>query len=77
MIVDEDRAGVVEDLESEIWLLAINDLRLALSVRLGVTPESYDHFETLSDEDPQKPIFAVYFWLGWLQTSLLNLLYNG
>ena len=77
VIVDEDHAGVVEDLESEIWLLAINDLRLALSVRLGVTPESYDHFETLSDEDPQKPIFAVYFWLGWLQTSLLNLLYNG
>ncbi len=77
IIVDADRAGIIEDLDSETWLMAINDLRLALSVRLEVTPDSYDHFETLSEEDPQKPIFAVYFWLGWLQSSLLNLLSNG
>ena len=38
IIVDEDRAGLVEDLDSEIWLIAINDLRLALSVRLEVNP---------------------------------------
>ncbi len=77
VIVDEDRAGVVEDLDSETWLMAINDLRLALSVRLEVTPDSYEYFEALTDEDPQKPIFAVFFWLGWLQASLLNLLSNG
>ena len=77
IIVDEDRAGVVEDLDSEIWLMAINDLRLALSVRLQITPEAFDYFETLSEDDPQKPIYAVYFWLGWLQESLLNLLANG
>jgi len=77
VIVDEDRGGVVEDLEGEIWLMAINDLRLALSVRLEINPESFDLFETLSDEDPQKPIYAVYFWLGWLQESLLNLLAGG
>jgi len=57
--------------------MAINDLRLALSVRLEINPESFDLFETLSDEDPQKPIYAVYFWLGWLQESLLNLLAGG
>ena len=57
--------------------MAINDLRLALSVRLDVTPDSYEYFESLSEEDPQKPIFAVFFWLGWLQASLLNLLSNG
>lgn len=73
-IVDQDQAGVIEDLDSEIWLLAMNDLRLALSVRLEINPESFEHFETLSDEDPQKAIFAVYFWLGWLQESLLNLI---
>lgn len=77
IIVDEDKAGVVEDLDSEIWLLAINDLRLALSVRLNIGPESYEDFECLGDEDPQKPIYAVYFWMGWLQESLLNLLMDG
>jgi len=77
IIVDEDRAGVVDDLDSEVWLMAINDLRLALSVRLEINPESFDLFEALSDEDPQKAIYAVYFWLGWLQESLLNLLAQG
>lgn len=77
IIVDEDRGGIVEELDSETWLMAINDLRLALSVRLQITPESYDLFESLPDDDPQKPIFAVFFWLGWLQTNLLNLLTSG
>jgi len=77
IIVDEDRAGVVEDLDSELWLMAINDLRLALSVRLEINPDSFDHFESLPDEDPQKAIYAVYFWLGWLQESLLELLAQG
>jgi len=67
----------VENLDSEIWLLALNDLRLALSVRLEINPDSFETFETLSEEDPQKPIYAVYFWLGWLQESLLNLLAGG
>ena len=74
IIVDDDRSGVVEDLDSEIWLMAINDLRLALSIRLEIDPNSFDHFEALSDSDPQKPIYAVYFWLGWLQANLLNLM---
>ena len=77
IIVDADRGGVVEDLDGEIWLMAINDLRLALSVRLEINPESYDRFEGLHEEDPQKGIYAVYFWLGWLQESLLNLLAGG
>lgn len=77
IIVDADHAGVVEDLDSELWLMALNDLRLALSVRLEIQPESFDTFESLSDENPQKPIYAVYFWLGWLQESLLNLLAGG
>ena len=77
VIVDEDRAGQVVDLDSEIWLMAINDLRLALSVRLEINQDSFELFEALPDSDPQKAIYAVYFWLGWLQESLLNLLTNG
>ena len=73
-LADEDRAGRITGLDGEIWLLAINDLRLALSVRLDIHPESFDIFESLSEDDPQKGIYAVYFWLGWLQESLLSLI---
>ena len=73
-MVDHEESGVVEDIEGEVWLLAMNDLRLALSVRLGITEESFERFEALPDSDPQKSIYAVYFWLGWLQENLLALL---
>lgn len=76
-IVEEGRAGTVVDLDGEIWLGAINDLRLALSVRLEIQPDSFEIFESLADEDPQKAIYAVYFWLGWLQENLLTLLAGG
>ena len=74
VIVDENRDGVIEDLNGEIWLMGINDLRLALSVRLEIESDSFEKFELLPDEDPQKAVYAVYFWLGWLQGNLLTLL---
>jgi hypothetical protein len=54
------------------WLIAINDLRLALAVRLGVNTDSFDEYEKMKDSDPQKPLFAVYFWLGSIQESLIS-----
>ena len=72
--MDQDQAGRVSDLEADTWLMALNDLRLALSVRLEIDEESFELFESLPDEDPQKSIYAVYYWLGWLQENLLHLL---
>ena len=74
VLVDENLGGVIEDLDSDIWLKAINDLRIALSIRLEINETSFETFELLPDEDPQKPVYAVYFWLGWLQENLLELL---
>ena len=54
------------------WLIAINDLRLALSVRLNIDQSSFESYELMSDTDQQKPLFAVYFWLGGIQENLLN-----
>ena len=54
------------------WLIAINDLRLALAVRLGVKNDSFEEYEAMKDTDPQKPLFAVYFWLGGIQESLIS-----
>jgi hypothetical protein len=73
-LVDENLGGVIEELDADIWLKAINDLRIALSIRLEINETSHETFELLPDEDPQKPVYAVYFWLGWLQENLLELL---
>ena len=54
------------------WLIAINDLRLALAVRLGIKTDSFAEYEKMKDSDQQKPLFAVYFWLGSIQESLIS-----
>ena len=54
------------------WLIAINDLRLALAVRLDIKQDSYEKYELMKDSDEQKPLFAVYFWLGGIQESLIS-----
>ena len=74
VIVDSKIDGVVEELDADIWLIALNDLRLALSVRLEIDSESFEKFELMPDDEPQKPVYAVYYWLGWLQENLLSAL---
>lgn len=56
------------------WLGAINDIRLALGVRLNVDQNSSEQLELLSPDDPMRGVYAVYTWLGWLQESLLTAL---
>ncbi len=65
-----------------VWLAGLNDLRIALAVRLGFgierreeKPESeslHRKYELMLDNDPMKAVYAVYSWLGWLQQSLLE-----
>jgi hypothetical protein len=54
------------------WLGAINDIRLALGVRLNVQENTSDVLELLSPDDPLRGVYSVYTWLGWLQESLLS-----
>jgi hypothetical protein len=60
--------------QAEAWLRSLNDVRLAMGVRLGVT----DDFDALSaDLGPGDPRFAyiqVYQWLAFLQASLVSAL---
>jgi hypothetical protein len=53
------------------WLGAMNDIRLALGVRLNVEENSHDELELLAPDDPMRGVYAVYSWLGWLQESLI------
>jgi Domain of unknown function (DUF2017) len=60
--------------ECQQWLRALNDVRLALSVRLGVTDEDDDLTESLAVDDPRSAYLWVYQWLAYLQDSLLDAL---
>jgi hypothetical protein len=53
------------------WLTGLNDLRLVLGTRLGVTEDSY------AGELEQHPGLAVYSWLTWLQSELVEALAAG
>ena len=63
-----DRLGL-EDAGS--WLTALNDLRLVLGTRLGVSEDSYEV------ELESHPGLAVYAWLTWLQSELVEALAAG
>jgi hypothetical protein len=54
------------------WLGAINDIRLALGVRLKVEKRSQEELALLAPDDPLRGVYAVYTWLGWLQGTLLE-----
>ncbi len=72
ILVDGDHGGIIENLDGDIWLTALNDLRIALSVRLEINEGSFEKFELMPDSEPEKSVHAVYFWLGWLQGNLLD-----
>jgi hypothetical protein len=56
------------------WLGALNDIRLALGVRLKVENNSHEDLELLAPDDALRGVYAVYTWLGWLQGTLLSAL---
>lgn len=56
------------------WLGAMNDIRLALGVRLNVQEKRHEDLEILAPDDPLRGVYAVYSWLGWLQESLVQAL---
>ena len=59
------------------WLGGINDIRLALGVRLNVEKNSHEELELLAPDDPMRGVYGVYSWLGWLQGNLLEALMDG
>lgn len=57
---------VIEGSNALSWLSGINDIRLALAVRLGIGAEK--------DSDPMTALSDVYSWLGWFQENLITVL---
>ncbi len=57
----------LDEQDAQAWLTALNDVRLVLGTRLGVT-------EDASVADDAHPGYAVYAWLTWLQSELVEAL---
>jgi hypothetical protein len=53
------------------WLGTLNDIRLALGVRLGVEQDDDEVWDALPDDDPRGTVHQIYQWLGWVQETLV------
>jgi hypothetical protein len=60
--------------QAQAWLKALNDVRLALGVRLAVTEDFEQQWSKLKRDDPQWAAYEVYAWLGAVQESLVQAL---
>jgi hypothetical protein len=57
--------------QAEAWLRSLNDVRLALGVRLGVTDDFDGLSEDVEPNDPRYAYVQVYQWLAYIQGSLI------
>ncbi len=60
--------------DSQAWLRALNDVRLALSVRLDVTEDFDSDVAQMDRGDPRFAYVWVYQWLAYLQETLVEAL---
>lgn len=64
--IDADEVDVDE---LDAWMRSLNDLRIVLGTRMGVTEETTDH--------PEREAFALYLYLGWLLEQVVAALGDG
>ena len=69
----DTRASETIDLEqADVWLRALNDLRLVLGTRLDVSEEI--DYERIDLDEPRGRELAMYGYLAWLQEQLVDAL---
>jgi hypothetical protein len=68
-----DASSLTEE-ELSAWLAAINDLRLVLGVRLGVTEES--RAEDFDTDEASRGAFALYAYLSYLEEEVVAALWT-
>lgn len=66
---------VLDEESAQDWLTTLNDLRLVLGTRLGLTDDdSTSELEHLDPDDPRRPVAAVYAFLTELLDDLVRAL---
>lgn len=61
--------------QAQAWLRAINDVRLALGVRLEITEDYEEQLTRIPADDPRAAHFQVYDWLTYIQETLVRALW--
>ena len=70
---DGGRVRLSEE-EAQVWLRALNDVRLALGVRLSITEDFDARTADLDPADPRSAYMWIYDWLTFLQETLVRAL---
>jgi hypothetical protein len=63
-------AGELDEEQMTAWMGTLNSLRLVLGTRLDVDEEPREYDES----DPQAPAYAVYEYLGWVLSQVVDAL---
>ena len=76
---EEPEDGLFIDVELDqptalSWLRALNDIRLAIGVRLEVQEGDEGYWAGLPEDDPRKQVHGIYQWAGFLQETLVEAL---
>ena len=75
MLGDEPGKVVLDHEAAQAWLGALNDTRLVLGERLGVTEDIEGLIEALREDDPRLALLWVYDRLTFLQETLVQALW--
>jgi len=73
----EPHRMVLDEAQAQAWLGALNDTRLVLGERLGVTEDLEELVSALADDDPRLGLLWVYDRLTYLQESLVQALWTS
>jgi uncharacterized protein DUF2017 len=65
-------AEELDEEQASAWCGVLNDARLILGERLGVSEELYE--QGIARDDPRAPELAFYAWLTWLQSEIVEAL---
>lgn len=74
---DGDASFELDEGSALVWLGFLNDVRLILGSRLGITEEWQEALETMSVSDPRIGLFHLYDWLTYIQETLVQSLTEG
>jgi hypothetical protein len=58
--------------DAEAWLRALNDVRLALGVLLGITEDYEGELADVTGTEPRSAYLQVYDWLTFVQETLVR-----
>jgi len=67
---EPDKSISIKPKDLEAWLTVLNDVRLALGTRVGISAD--DQEESITGEEEIDHAKDIYSWLTWLQSNLLE-----